>query len=739
MQTSLLRECADVYEPQWRPTKNSLTSPDILIVLHRLQSASCSASLWTDLDFSLALTRTLLRIDWGLTWDGPRDRLVPPVPNRLNYLLWIEDLIASRAAVFPPPTASGPVYGVDIGTGASCIFPLLGHAACGWNFAATEIDTASLAWATRNVSSNSLSHCVKLSLVRADEDVLSVVRGLRPRKADEGRTYFGSPALGAPSFSTNDPVILPGAAASCWDSTVRAPFPAVADFTMCNPPFFSSWEEAKTSMAAAAHKSVCVGTPSEMVRCDWRALQKPHCGTFTSALVFSLQAVEGGEAAFVARMAGESRDVSLRHAVTWYSSMLGKASSVASVLQALRDLGAPTVRTTTFRQGSTTRWGVAWSWLPPCAFLDDLWRYYEAAAQMGTLRAPAAPDSAPGALPEQRAADGTRDSVGRLVVHFSLLLDCPPGFSDALRPLPIETILVGRHELRAVPEVGAPLQAGFCRPQGVRGKRLREAPDVATPSASDNLPKECHVSGVTFDAACARIDEFLSSPLPVSSDPGCAVLSHPSTSCCVVAARGLTGPHCVRAWRGVVVEVAKGSASSEDREHGGSGLTKTPRPDCSTTSAPATGAADTSVAGVSPPLRLRFAFEVQLLVQNESGARPFGSAGDLSAEERVSEVPSLECDALAPAKNAVSHGLARRVHALSGMVAVCLLSSHDSAARAAFARFAAALERDTLRVSRKWRRMPMAVGEGPLSAAAAVAVAEDEAAGFSAAASRTPL
>jgi hypothetical protein len=66
------------------------------------------------------------------------------VPNRLNYLLWMEDLVASfllaheaavdgseartRAGGAPSIAAASTVpVAVDIGTGASAIFPLLGE------------------------------------------------------------------------------------------------------------------------------------------------------------------------------------------------------------------------------------------------------------------------------------------------------------------------------------------------------------------------------------------------------------------------------------------------------------------------------------------------------------------------------------------------------------------------------------------------------------------------------------
>lgn len=51
--------------------------------------------------------------------------------------------------------------GVDIGTGASCIYPLLGAKVAGWSFLATEIDGVSAEWAEKNVRSNGLQVCSK--------------------------------------------------------------------------------------------------------------------------------------------------------------------------------------------------------------------------------------------------------------------------------------------------------------------------------------------------------------------------------------------------------------------------------------------------------------------------------------------------------------------------------------------------------------------------------------------------
>ena len=80
---------------------------------------------WSDRVAVKDVTRVLLMHDFGIVWDMPTDRLCPPVPNRLNYVLWIEDLLALEA---PASKMTRKVTGIDIGTGSSCIYPLLGIA-----------------------------------------------------------------------------------------------------------------------------------------------------------------------------------------------------------------------------------------------------------------------------------------------------------------------------------------------------------------------------------------------------------------------------------------------------------------------------------------------------------------------------------------------------------------------------------------------------------------------------------
>lgn len=68
----------------------------------------------------------------------PDGQLCPTVPNRSNYIHWVEDLLSSDIIPNTISTA-GKVRGFDIGTGANCIYPLLGASLMGWSFVGSGI------------------------------------------------------------------------------------------------------------------------------------------------------------------------------------------------------------------------------------------------------------------------------------------------------------------------------------------------------------------------------------------------------------------------------------------------------------------------------------------------------------------------------------------------------------------------------------------------------------------------
>ncbi len=127
------------------------------------------------------LTCAVLERDFDLRVSIPSGFLVPVVPQKLNYILWIEDLISPRVATVDLPTVpkGKEIFGIDIGTfekslkclfnisfisigtGMSCIYPLLGSRLNGWSFVATEVSEAAVESARRNVNVNNLQDSIE--------------------------------------------------------------------------------------------------------------------------------------------------------------------------------------------------------------------------------------------------------------------------------------------------------------------------------------------------------------------------------------------------------------------------------------------------------------------------------------------------------------------------------------------------------------------------------------------------
>ena len=123
---------------------------------------------------TLALTRAILRDHFNLTLALPEAQLVPTVPNRVQYLTWAAALLSGDA-----PQRRCVV--VDVGTGPSCIYAMLGARLFpNWEFVATDTDQVAIEAARRNVEDNHLSKVKVFSTARADKLLPSQVVSLKP-------------------------------------------------------------------------------------------------------------------------------------------------------------------------------------------------------------------------------------------------------------------------------------------------------------------------------------------------------------------------------------------------------------------------------------------------------------------------------------------------------------------------------------------------------------------------------
>ena len=150
------------------------------------------------------LTKCLLMNDFSVHWERPPSSLIPPVPNRFTYILWLRDLLQhSSNSSSSSDGARDIIRGVDIGTGGSLIYALLGAAAFGWSFLATENCKYSLEWAERNLANNPQLR-----------ELITI------RDSGKSKTAVGGNIL-----------------LGVVDESIQY------DFCMCNPPFFDVNEE----------------------------------------------------------------------------------------------------------------------------------------------------------------------------------------------------------------------------------------------------------------------------------------------------------------------------------------------------------------------------------------------------------------------------------------------------------------------------------------------------------------
>ncbi|WBW73249.1 23S rRNA/U6 snRNA (adenine-N(6))-methyltransferase Mtl16 [Schizosaccharomyces osmophilus] len=161
----------------------------------------------------LTLAKAILKVYFSLELSLPKNRLCPMVPNRVLYLDYIESLLQSTIVDFD----NEKVIGLDIGTGASCIYPLLGCKLYSFNFLATEIDSSSYDAACSNVMNNRLEDKIKL----------------------EHR---------------------------CEAASFLSRYPSGQEFTfvICNPPFYGSNEEIFNNKDRLPN-SICSGSKNEMI------------------------------------------------------------------------------------------------------------------------------------------------------------------------------------------------------------------------------------------------------------------------------------------------------------------------------------------------------------------------------------------------------------------------------------------------------------------------------------------
>ena len=106
------------------------------------------------------LNRALLKTYYDVGfWDIPAGYLCPPIPGRVDYIHYLADLLAESNDQEIP--RGRHIKALDIGTGASLVYPLVGQNEYGWDFTGVDIDAGAIKSAQQICTDNKLNITVQ--------------------------------------------------------------------------------------------------------------------------------------------------------------------------------------------------------------------------------------------------------------------------------------------------------------------------------------------------------------------------------------------------------------------------------------------------------------------------------------------------------------------------------------------------------------------------------------------------
>ena len=127
-----------------------------------------------DVDAVRMLNRALLMTHYEIDfWDIPASYLCPPIPGRVDYIHYLADLLAKSNGQEIPHGSD--IKALDIGTGASLVYPLTGQHEYGWAFTGVDIDPVSIKSARQICERNGLN--IRLRRQNNAEDIFEGVVG----------------------------------------------------------------------------------------------------------------------------------------------------------------------------------------------------------------------------------------------------------------------------------------------------------------------------------------------------------------------------------------------------------------------------------------------------------------------------------------------------------------------------------------------------------------------------------
>ena len=232
-------------------------------------------------------------------WDIPENNLCPPIPGRADYVHYLADLLAEDNGEIPTGT---PVKGLDIGTGANLVYPLIANNSYGWEMLGTDINPNSLENAQKILESNpDLEENIQLKL-QPDSNLI-----------------FKNIILSKDRFT----------------------------FSMCNPPFHESEEDA------------ILGNRRKSNNLRKKKVDKTNLNFSGNA---SELWCEGGEITFIKKMINES--VQFSSQVLWFTSLVSKKDNLHQLTTLLKNLKVPEFKIIDMTQGQKISRILAWTFVP---------------------------------------------------------------------------------------------------------------------------------------------------------------------------------------------------------------------------------------------------------------------------------------------------------------------------------------------------------------------------------------
>lgn len=247
-----------------------------------------------------ALNKAILISDYDIkNWDIPQNYLCPPIPGRADYIHYIADLLAeSNNGIIPE---GENIVGLDIGIGANCIYPIIGNETYQWSFVGTDIDE------------NAIQNCKKII-----SENPKLIDSISLQLQVEPRYIFKNIILPEDKFA----------------------------FTICNPPFHASQEEATKASIRKINNLENTRTKKPILNFGGQNAEL-WC--------------EGGEFAFITQMIYESVKYPLQ--VFWFTTLVSKKDNLRSIYKTLNKVGAVEIKTIEMAQGQKTSRFVAWTFL----------------------------------------------------------------------------------------------------------------------------------------------------------------------------------------------------------------------------------------------------------------------------------------------------------------------------------------------------------------------------------------